>query len=218
MPAVTVPDVYVSALVRLHEMAEEQFDALLVATEAIGRPSGVSAYLDLAHETAGIERPEAAILVEAILSMMAYAEDHGHDLDEMIEGVSASEQFGLGDSDSRRLAARIMSLIQHGPIRMLQKGAALALEHDRLFLDAQIVTDVRPVFGDDVEEGMAAAVLTHSLRIDFIQAGRNESFYVSLDPLDLKNMHQVVDRAINKSDFLGATLESAGIANFTVGR
>lgn len=217
MSAATVPDVYVSVLVRLHEITEDQFGALLEATEAIGRPSGVSAYLDLAHETAGIERSEAAILVETLLSMMAYGEDQGHDLDEMIRGVSASEQLGLADSDSERLAARIMGLIQHGPIQMLQKGAALALQHDRLFLDAQIITDVRPVFGDDVEEGMAAAVLTHSLRIDFVQAGRNESFYVTLDPLDLENMHQVVGRAINKSDFLGATLESAGIANLTVG-
>ena len=218
MPAAVVPDVYVSALVRLHEIAEEQFDALVEATEAIGRPSGVSAYLDLAHETAGIERGEAAVLVEALLSLMASAEDHGHDLGEMIGSVSASQQLALAEPDSKRLAARIMGLIQHGPIRLLQKGAALALEHDRVFLDAQIITDVRPVFGDHVEEGMAAAVLTHSLRIDFLQAGRNESFYVSLDPLDLQNMHDVVDRAINKSDFLRSTLESAGIRDFTVGR
>ncbi len=209
-----VPDMYMAALLRLQEITEEQFGDLVGATESIGKPSGIGTYVDVA-ESAGIERDTAALIVEALLSMLAFQGREGLDLEEMIDGISSSETLGLSGSESERLAERIKQLIGHRMVVALHKSFDISLSHERLFLDSQITSDIRPVFGDEIQDGMAAAVLTHSLRIDFVQAGRNDSVYVTLNPSDLSALRQVVERATDKADSIATTLEAAGIANLT---
>ncbi len=209
-----VPDIYVAPLLRLQEITEEQFGDLVGATESIGKPSGIGTYLDVA-ESSGIETGTAAKIVETLLSILAFQGREGLDLEEMIDGISSSETLDLSDSESERLAERIKQLIGHGMVIALHKSFDISFSHERLFLDSQITSDIRPVFGDEIEDGMAAVVLTHSLRIDFIQAGRKDSVYVTLDPSDLSALHQVVERASAKADSIATTLEDAGIANLT---
>ena len=209
-----VPDMHVAALLRLHEITEEQFGELVRATESIGKPSGIETYVDVA-ESSGIERETATLIVVALLSMLAFQGREDLDLKEMIDGISSSETLGLSTPESERLAERIKKLIGHGMVVALHKSFDISLSHERLFLGAQITSDIRPVFGDELQDGMAGAVLTHSLRIDFVQAGRNDNVYVTLDPSDLSALHQVVERATAKADSIATTLEAAGIANLT---
>lgn len=216
MPETGVPETYIPVLLSLQGISEEQFDSLLEATEAFTKPSGAADYLELAEGT-GIERSEAALLVQALLSMIVFAESNGYDLDLMIESTSSSEDLDLDDPDAEKLADRIKHLIKHGPIWVLHKSQALSFRHDRLFLDSQVTTDIRPVFGRDVDDGMAAAVLTHTLRIEFIQANKTDYFYVTLDPTDLENILEEITRAISKEKSLADTLQSAGVANLTLG-
>ena len=214
MPDSTVPEIYAPALKHLVAIPDEQFGVLLEATDKIGRPSGIGGYLEFA-ESVGIEGDKAALLVQALLSMMAFAESQDADLADMVEVIASSDDLGLSGPDSALLADRIKRLFEHGPITALQKSFALSVLHDRLFLSAQITTDIRPVFGGDVNNEMAAAVVSHSLKIDFSQSGGSDSFYVTLDPSDLMELQQAMERATSKADSIATTLEKAGIANLT---
>ncbi len=216
MSAPSVPDEFVPAFVKLQEVSEDDFRAVLQATEVLRSHSGMADFAALASESVGIDHGVATSLLGALMSLVGYAEDSNLDLDELIEVIPAAEELGLDPSEQELLASRIKTLVNHSPMRLLSKSVKMALQHERLFLDSQITTDLRPIFDDEITEGLAAAVLTHTLRIDFIRAGIPESLHVALDQNDLLNMRQTIDRALAKSSSLRDTLESAGISNLTI--
>ena len=215
MPVSAVPDAFVPAFARLHEVSEDGFSALVRATEVLHSPSGMSDFAALASESAGIDHKIAATLLDALMSLIAHADEQGLDLDQLIDEIPTAEVLGLDLPGRRLLASRIKALISHGPMHVLYKSVKLALQHERLFLDCRITTDVRPIFGDEITDGLAAAVLTHSLRIDFRRAGSRDFLHVALDQEDLMTMRETVDRALAKASSLRHTLESAGISNLT---
>ena len=215
MPVSPVPDAFVPAFAKLHEVSEEGFNALVRATEVLRSPSGMPDFAVLASESAGIDPKIAETLLNALLSLIAHAEQQGLDLDPLIDGIPTAEALGLRHSEQQILANRIRALVRHGPMSVLYKSVTLALQHERLFLDCGITTDVRPVFGDEIKDGLAAAVLTHSLRIDFRRAGTSDCFHVAVDQEDLLIMKATIDRALTKASSLRDTLESAGISNLT---
>ena len=210
-----VPDAFVPAFTKLHEVSEEGFSALLRATEVLGSSSGASDFAALASESAGIDHKIAATLLDALLSLIAHADEQRLDLDQLIDGIPTAEALGLDRPEQQLLASRIRALARHGPMHVLYKSFKLALQHERLFLECGITTDVRPVFGDEITDGLAAAVLTHSLKIDFLRAGTRDCFHVALDQEDLLMMKETIDRALAKASSLRETLESAGISNLT---
>ena len=215
MPVSPVPDAFVPAFAKLHEVSEDGFSALVRATEVLHSPSGISDFVALASKSAGIDHKIAATLLDALMSLIAHADEHGLDLGQLIDGISTAEVLGLDHPERQLLASRIRALVSHGPMHVLYKSVKLALQHERLFLDCGITTDVRPIFGDEITDGLAAAVLTHSLRIDFLRAGTRDCFHVALDQEDLLMMKETTDRALAKASSLRDTLESAGISNLT---
>ena len=215
MPVSPVPDAFVPAFAKLHEVSEDGFSALVRATEVLHSPSGMSDFVALASKSAGIDHKIAATLLDALMSLIAHADEHGLDLGQLIDGISTAEVLGLDHPERQLLASRIRALVSHGPMHVLYKSVKLALQHERLFLDCGITTDVRPIFGDEITDGLAAAVLTHSLRIDFLRAGTRDFLHVALDQEDLMNMKETVERALAKASSLRDTLESAGISNLT---
>ena len=216
MPALNVPDAYVAALLSLHEIDDDQFAAVLDAIDALRGPSGIPAFAKAAGASAQIGEQTAETLLQVLLSIVDYAEREQDHPGGLIAEIAASPDLGLAEPDQARLAQRVQALATRSPTRLLHKSMSLLQEHDSLFLDTKIVTDIRPVFGDEVSDGAETAVLTHSLKIDFVRAGRRDYFYVALDQDDLLRMKEAIDRAIAKTASLTKTLKSAGISTSTL--
>ncbi len=92
------------------------------------------------------------------------------------------------------------------------KAGPVLTDHERLFEDARILTDIRPIFHPDVSEKPNAAVLVHMLRItsrDIL--GNRRALYVALDGNDIRFMKQVMDRAIKKEETLKNVMGSSGV-------
>ncbi|WP_420625415.1 hypothetical protein [Candidatus Poriferisodalis sp.] len=211
-----MPESFVPVLAHLHETPKENFETLYAAVDVLGEPSGIADFAERAGQLAGMSADAAQALLSMLLSTVARAEVGDFDLGELVDDMAASEALGLGDDDQQRLALRVKRLVDHRSTQILHKSLALMREHHSVFLDARIVTDIRPVFGGEVSEGLDAVVLTHSLKVDYVQEGRRSSFHVALDQSDLQVMKSVVERAIDKAGSLRQTLESAGISNLTL--
>ena len=216
MPAPSLPDAVISALTRLHDIPEEGFNVLLEATQVLCTPSGPAGFIERVSAARGIEGEDAADLLDAVLWIMAHVDERGHNLHGLIEDLAASPDLDPADGDRTRLTERLRALTEREAIRLFHKGMALSLEHDRVFRDARIVTDIRPVFANGVEKGPRAAVLTHSLILEFYQAGETGRIYVALDQYDLATMSEVIDRAVAKASALKGTLAAANISNLTM--
>lgn len=93
------------------------------------------------------------------------------------------------------------------------KAGPVMTEHERVFQDARILTDVRPIFHPDLSEKPSAAVLVHMLRIttrDIFR--RQEAQYFALDANDIRFMKHLIDRAIRKEETLTEFMNGSGVS------
>jgi hypothetical protein len=106
---------------------------------------------------------------------------------------------------------RLERLIEMPMLRYTGKAWRLLHDQARVFVDCRIITDLRPLFGDD-DTVIRAAAVTHHLRISFDSHSRNaDDFYVALDSADLRSLRSVIDRALAKQASLEAFSKNAGV-------
>jgi hypothetical protein len=92
------------------------------------------------------------------------------------------------------------------------KTGFVMTEHERIFVDARVMTDIRTIFHQDVSERPNAAVLVHMLRITARDVlGNEKAQYFALDTNDIRVLKQLTDRAISKEETLTELMNNAGV-------
>ena len=99
---------------------------------------------------------------------------------------------------------------------MISKASRLQREGERLYCEAMILSDIRPVFGDDITSGPGSAVLTHTLKVSYHGDEGHRDFFVVLDGEDLKALGEVVDRAQAKDESLRKVLRGTNIPDLGI--
>jgi hypothetical protein len=111
------------------------------------------------------------------------------------------------------LRERLERLLAPGnPLALSAKAAGLFTEQERLFCDARILTDIRPVFERQATVRPAGLSVIHTLKLLFHKTSQNpEELYIALDVDDLRTLKQVIQRAEEKQQSLEAVVRSTGI-------
>jgi len=93
------------------------------------------------------------------------------------------------------------------------KASELRSEYSNVFCTARIMTDLRPVFGRDVDKGPLAAVVVHEAKITFHESGEEptKDFYMALDSEDIEELRKQLDRASRKEMRLASSARKGGI-------
>lgn len=157
---------------------------------------------------------EARSAVQAILSVESGRVIHDDSLEKFAQGIATSRDLDLPPDTAGLLTERLEVLARLPVIAITAKTKDIASEHDRIFHSARVLTDIRPVFGDDPHQPPLGAVVSHLLRIDVFRHGKLEDYFVALDNSDLVALKAVVDRAIEKNQSLGKILDVSGFARF----
>ena len=100
-------------------------------------------------------------------------------------------------------------------LKVISKANRLQSGGKYLYCNAQILSDIRPVFNEDPNEQPVGAVITHTLKI--VQhvgtSTRMEESYIVLDSQDLEDLKDIVMRASAKDKTLRALLKSTNLPN-----
>jgi hypothetical protein len=83
----------------------------------------------------------------------------------------------------------------------------LQRDGERLYCEAKIISDIRPVFGAKPTARPIGAVVTHMLKCAYHEVGEHREFHVVLDGIDLELLADVVHRALLKDRTLRSLLE-----------
>lgn len=123
------------------------------------------------------------------------------------------EDAGWAQSESQltQFKERLTKLLTMPSLQLIAKAHDILLEHAQTFFSARIVSDIRPVFGSDVEEPPVAAVIVHMLNIDYYQAGERREFVVALDTKDVQDLLDVCERAKKKTERLQSVIASTNM-------
>jgi hypothetical protein len=217
--AFTVPKSARESLRYLLTMPDNDFDAVLTAMER----------MPVMIETKDAERYRIEHAVDLPADAFKHALQAGLSLaygrsstrlanDEFIEQVLATADEWLGEKltaeNAARLRARLDALLSLSTLNAGAKAAELVFETTRHMTGARIITDVRPIFAQDVSQQPQTTLIIHTLKLDYHEGHGKDSFgtfYTSVDWEDLGVLRAAIDRAIAKEESLRSMLGSAGI-------
>lgn len=100
----------------------------------------------------------------------------------------------------RQSIAAILGLTN--TVGVIAKAATLLTESERLFQDGRIITEIRPVFADNLDDRPSAAIIVHTLRIKYDDAQGSKEFYVALKSTDVQELKETAQRALTKEQNL----------------
>ena len=183
---------------------EERPEAMAVATSALESVSQSSG------STSDFKK-----ISEALVSMYLVKSRRDTSLEEFVNRVAdALEELSdtslrLEAGERESFKEKLQILLGAEVFGVMSKVSDLRTEGERIFCHARIMTDLRPVFGSDVQKGPMAVLVTHNLKIAFHESGRkgDHDIYVTLDAEDLSDLKEVILRAESKANTLRSIVD-----------
>jgi hypothetical protein len=103
------------------------------------------------------------------------------------------------------IEASIAAVLDSEAFLVTAKAANIAGEFERIFNQARILTDLRPIFNDPSKKPVAALVV-HTLRIAYEDVNGLSEFFVSVHSKDIEKLIETLQRAIEKERALRASM------------
>jgi hypothetical protein len=91
----------------------------------------------------------------------------GRFLEDLIEGIQNSPHLPSPQKDLSQLHNLLDKLLNIETLRTVSKAARLQRDGERLYCEAKVLSDIRPVFGENPLDPPLGAVLTNTLRIGY---------------------------------------------------
>jgi len=123
-------------------------------------------------------------------------------------GISGTESVA---ADRDRFVRNMHEFLDIEALSFLAKAHTLQSEHERLFHDAKIITDLRPVFHEP-DEAPVDMILEYILKIAFHDGSRrHREIYMAMDANDIERLKKAIERAEKKAASLKALLDSKNL-------
>jgi len=163
MANLTIPDRYRAGLTALlsmsDEAAQELLDALTVEHPALP-DTDLLAYL---KDNLKLTRSDdLANVVPALLWLCAGRSITDMPNNELARDVSQSKDLEATDEQRRELEQRLVRFLRTKSLTVTWKALDIVTEHQNTFYDARILTDVRPIFGEDLEVALERVMNIHN--------------------------------------------------------
>jgi len=212
MARISLPRPFRSSLTALASLDEGTADQLI---RDIGQLAPFSAVTEIeqAFRLHMGEEGDAGAVSAALLSLRAQRREmSAHDI---ADELTRAPGLDLDETGQAALKARVEALLDTAAMSTTSVAVDLQTRHARNFQSARIITDLRPVFEDDPDDGPAGAVIVETLELQtWTRTGDREQIYVALDESDLKQLQGVVGRALKKTEALRRFIDGAGLRYF----
>jgi hypothetical protein len=212
MPA-PLPESLAKGLKDMAVLPQPSFDEFLSALRAI--PREIKQYRVFGGPDFRIaDTPDGGQSIkEAAFSLLISRADRRVPIEEFLDSLmeAISWQPGFDQTLASTLRQRIVDVLSIENLDLVARAHDVLLEHTHTFSTSRIVSDIRSVFGDSVENAPVAAVLIHMLNIVYYAGSRRERFAVALDEKDLDQLIEVLERARIKSKTLQSVMEAKDI-------
>lgn len=216
--ALRIPDEYIAGFRAIRELEEEQVQELVSALEGQGPTlNRMDVESKVGEKITTIPRDQLYEVMDTLASLYALRDNMGlpaSDFVEIIrETIEESDVEGLGfkdESERRRFDAHLTRLLGAESLDIAARATDLLYEHERtVHALPRVLTDMRPVFGEDPEDPPRGVVITHTLKISYHEGRDIREFFVNLDTDQLDELIGVLGRASLKAEslkrFLGET-------------
>lgn len=136
-------------------------------------------------------------------------------VDDLVAAMRETGSAELAVEERESVVRRLHAVLAVDPLAVRAKAHALQRDHEHIFHDAKILTDLRPVFStpDAEPEGV---IIEYTLKIVFHDGARHKEVYMALDASDLSRLREIIQRAEMKVASLSAMLDAKNITHLRI--
>ena len=162
-----------------------------------------------------IERKEADKIISVLFKLYNLYDTSGEDIDsnvltliDAIKEIDKKEIKKVSATDFELFSLFLKDILSlHDTLGVRAKAYRLMPQHQHIFRRSEIYSDIRAVFRPDKPDiKPSAAVIVHSLKIDYYEDYEEKAFYFGLSENDLRQSMNTVERAIKKHECLKRTI------------
>lgn len=219
MPLINnLPERYESGFNELSAITTEEFAAI---KEGINAATNTHSLEKLSNEIEKIEAlkevdiPDILASVGSLIPFIEKNEMIDEIVKDIVELSNYSEDFII--DNEAEFVERLTFLLKDKHIFYASKATDLMNNYGNVFILSRIVSDVRPVFGLDVNEAPSAGVILHTLNIHY--QSNDEPYHkdisLTLSNEDLIVLKDTIARAEKKQEALQTIFDKAGMENLT---
>jgi hypothetical protein len=210
--AFEIPKEDVSSITTISTLSRSALDAFVAALEdapLLANPQSMAARL--ANQLPSIPPGDITNMVETLYTVYQIRElsgvSHSRFLADFMEAISRHPDVLPKTKQAAKMRETLERLLNIETLRTIAKAARLLRDGERLFCNAKILSDIRPVFGENPALPPKGAVLTHTLKIGYHEGSGHVEFHVVLDSAGLIALADVIKRAQLKDKSLRGLLK-----------
>lgn len=160
--------------------------------------------------------PHACLAIVRVLLHMYRASktaDAEHFSESVLEAIRDSAPDRLRTSvDWDGFLGQIRRLLKcDTSLGVTAKVGELRSEYGKVYCSARILSDIRPVFGDNESSAPLAGAIVHVLRVTYHEEGSHKNVHIALDANDLCALGDLVRRAQAKEVSLRREVEKTSM-------
>jgi hypothetical protein len=212
-----VPQQYVAGLVEAARLSSEDMTVIM---SAVNDPE-LHTIDQTAEQLATRIKFDAGLIarvLEATMSLANVRADQGSSIPDFIEDLLRSmnsdsrSQLHLSPAEQAQFATNIAALLADEALVVASKTIYLKRDYEHTYCRARIVTDIRPVFGEDRTKAPTTAIISHLLQLTYHEGQSTKQIHVAMEGDDLSALKLQIERAIEKSQSLKKLLAGAKVA------
>jgi hypothetical protein len=209
---VGVPPPFRPALQLLAKVSQDVADAVHAALADAPEFRTVAQLQDL-MPSAITSAPGGEALVPCLLSLASHAQA-GHPA-ALAKAISRSPGLELDEAQAGYLEHRLTQLLSTPALESTGHAIEILTQNPRNYGASHVFTDVRHVFRRDATQSPTGATIVEVLQLQtWSPDGSSDTIYVAMDEVDLKELQEVVDRALKKTSTLRQMLQQQQLTYF----
>ncbi len=154
--------------------------------------------LDLGEK---VEENDIEEIIKTLFSLVGFSNENTVDFTEFVVDItkSYSDESDLDENSFKLLNQNVINLYNNSQnIKITLKANNLLSEYEKLFLDCRVLSDIRIIFNENLDEEKQTAVVVHQLKIDYVKHGESQQTFFALDSNDLRKLKIAIERALDK--------------------
>lgn len=158
-------------------------------------------------------------LSEVVVGLHLLRTSHGSPIEEVVRDVTATvtdAYADLSDEAVSNLQSNLQSIFSISKVRASVKAFDLLDDREKVYIHSRAVTEIRPIFDEDISSNFLGSLVVHTLKISHRTAGARDAIYLSLDTADLHDLQDTLFRAIEKAEAINSRLEQVAGGHFGV--
>lgn len=220
--ALVIPSQGKGPLSRLVDYPKEKLEVLASALETISPSLSLESVEEHLVAKAGISASAAQEIIRLLMNLYLLPEltssvKRETLVEELIEAMQTEGTASYSPADSdwapfKNFLTRVLAL--DTPIGTTARATLVFTSHERVYCEASIFTDLRPVFksgGDEpVTDEPAALMPSHTLKLTYHHGSQRKDIFIAMDRGDLNELEKLITRARSKEDQLRTLARKTG--------